>query len=1117
MKEQAVKFGKRALGLVFVLFWATGSLYGQIQITPIAEVQRPGPDGNSSALLGQTVTITGRVTVPPGTFNQGSFYVQDATGGVQCYLAGVRLSLGDSVMVTGEVAEYNGETEIVPPNQSSVRFMGKGEPPMPPFFPLAITNREPYEGWVVRTWARIDRIFGSTVFLSDGRGEIKLYVDPDTHIQLTGFSADDAIGVVGVVTEYQGEHEIKPRFQTDLWHSGILPGDGNGEIEASRRTFQILTKDTLSFTVRADTTFSIATLSLRIPDGWQWGGTAQDLEWGGAGLKGASLGYVGPDSLQLSGASVTHTAEGWLRLLRVQAPGFNTESEFRFRTAVSGGKLAPVFRSPVMRVEGGENLMQNLHRVDANGVAQMLGQQVVVEGILTAVAVFPDFAFLQNGQGGIAVFDFSALGGFQRGDQVRISGKVAQRNGLTGLDSVAVLAKLSSGNPVTPYVTTLANVEAQLNDGIEELESRLIQLSNVTVNTSWWQVEGEYTEYQLSDGYRQLRVRIYAGTSLAGLPAPGKPFTMAGILAQDDPDLPYTEGYVLIPRGAEDLRSAAGPAFTTGPELTDVTAGSFTVSWSTSAAARGAVQYGKTSAYEMGEVLDTTVTAEKSLTVGALWPGTIYHARVIAWDQNGGITYSPDLRIITSSHPESTGEVRVYFTRSVEQALATLVPAHGNVDVKSRLIERINAARHSIDLCLYSFDFYNYAQSRDPVVDALVAAKNRGVKIRFIYDSGHNQQSVNLLRNAGIPVIDNRFGGNLAEGIQHNKFIIFDARDTTSFADDWVWTGSFNVTKYSQSSNAENVVLIQDESLAKIYTLEFNEMWGSEGDQPDAGKARFGPRKKDNTPHRLKIAGHWVESYFSPSDGTTAAISQALGTAEKNLAFCLLIFTRDDLYSRLVQVRSAHPGLAVHGVLESENLNQSGSEWPNFQAGNWDVLPDALPGLLHHKYAVVDWATQSDPLVITGSHNWTTGAETVNDENTLILHWPEVADQYWQEFAARYHEAGGGDPLTGVEEHTDAAPVPRDAQLVVYPNPVSRAKVGQVNVLFSLPDFGQTGRAELLLFNLLGQRALEFSLPTPASNGKRVFPLNLKGLAPGLYVLQVRSGRHRLRQKLLIF
>src|SRR2546425_7892450 len=42
-------------------------------------------------------------------------------------------------------------------------------------------------------------------------------------------------------------------------------------------------------------------------------------------------------------------------------------------------------------------------------------------------------------------------------------------------------------------------------------------------------------------------------------------------------------------------------------------------------------------------------------------------------------------------------------------------------------------------------------------------------------------------------------------------------------------------------------------ALANAYTLEFNEMWGSSTDAPNASSSRFGARKLDDTPHKFAI------------------------------------------------------------------------------------------------------------------------------------------------------------------------------------------------------------------------------------------------------------------------
>ncbi|MFM7729147.1 MAG: phospholipase D-like domain-containing protein, partial [Flavobacteriales bacterium] len=57
--------------------------------------------------------------------------------------------------------------------------------------------------------------------------------------------------------------------------------------------------------------------------------------------------------------------------------------------------------------------------------------------------------------------------------------------------------------------------------------------------------------------------------------------------------------------------------------------------------------------------------------------------------------------------------------------------------------------------------------------------------------------------------------------------------------------------------------------------------------------------------------------------------------------------------------------------------------------------------IMHHKHLVVDHNQPgNDPLLWVGSHNWSSNANTRNDENSLVIHDANIANQYYQEFVA---------------------------------------------------------------------------------------------------------------------
>ncbi len=548
------------------------------------------------------------------------------------------------------------------------------------------------------------------------------------------------------------------------------------------------------------------------------------------------------------------------------------------------------------------------------------------------------------------------------------------------------------------------------------------------------------------------------------------------------------------------------------PHLTRIDPTSLTLAWETSAPAQARVYVGKTARYERDTITVQTEATSQTVTVQHLWPGTVYHLKVETFTGSEQIS-TGDWLVITASHSESTGKMAVYFTKSVDTTLALYAVARGNQQPYQALVERIQVAKHSIDFCAYSLNLTE-------ISDALIAAKDRGVAIRFIYDNSHHQSAVAQLKNAGITVIDDSFGRlNDGHGLQHNKFVIFDARDTTSFSDDWLWTGSYNFTWEATQDNAENAVLIQDESLAKIFTLEFNEMWGSATNTPNPDSARFSQQKTDNTPHETNVNGIRVEAYFSPGDGVQDKIERAIGTASDNIEFAILSFTRWGIRDALIDC--TNQGVVVHGLFDRSEQNNSYSQFNNLKNAGLDVLFYGESGMLHHKYMIVDGHTNSDPLVETGSYNYSSSAEKYNNENIVIIHSPMVADYFWQEFAARYHNSGGKDPLTTAvqeEEHLLASPI-SFSLTEPFPNPVRLKDSQPVEIWLKHPQTDGI-QPSLAIFNLLGQRVFTFQ-----GNFSRpgLYRLIWNGqdfahhrVPTGIYFLRAQWAHHRITKKIII-
>lgn len=378
-----------------------------------------------------------------------------------------------------------------------------------------------------------------------------------------------------------------------------------------------------------------------------------------------------------------------------------------------------------------------------------------------------------------------------------------------------------------------------------------------------------------------------------------------------------------------------------------------------------------------------------------------------------------------ATQSQSSGVINVYFNHPLNTTYAqTQNAVNLSNTLDDKLIEYINACTTSLDIAIYN----SYSPSETTgLAGAINAAHTRGVQVRIIYDGSTSSVMIPLI-NPAIPTLPSPQSS--AYAIMHNKFVIFDANHSDPNRP-WVWTGSTNWTELQiEGPDQNNAIAIQDQSLALAYKLEFDEMWGSSTLTPDLVNSRFGPYKTDNTPHTFIIGGKTVESYFSPSDDTNTHIISTINTANSDIDIATMLITRTDITSALLD--KFNSGMTNINLV-TDTQNPTGNQFLTIQAGLSPnhVVKSSFSGIMHHKYMVVDnFAPTSDPLVLLGSHNWSSAAQTKNDENTLIVHDANTANQYYQSFAYLYLQAGGviTNPLS-VNDNTWAS------NWSVYPNP----------------------------------------------------------------------------------
>jgi len=622
----------------------------------------------------------------------------------------------------------------------------------------------------------------------------------------------------------------------------------------------------------------------------------------------------------------------------------------------------------------------------AEARAKNIGTTVTVAGIVTNGSEFgSSLRYLQDASGGLAAYS-SSLSSVKRGDSIVITGVTKLYANLMELDPVTSLTVVGS-NYDLPDPEIISPSEM-----IESREGTLVKIENLEFDSPSGTFIGN-NNYSFTANGQAGTMRTNTSSDIVGEPIPTGIVSLTGIIGQYDWNNP-NDGYQLLLRDKLDLVSGSSINFTSTVGLSALSTSGYTLSWTTDVNGSSGIYYGNTPALELTPLTDVTLSTSHSISITGADPSEIFYVR--AFSVNGeDTTMTSMLTYITQS--VSSGDIKIYFNRAVDHTVSGGTDAIVlDLAIDDTLIKYIERAKETIDFTIYNFNNTGISD----ISTALNAAHTRGVVVRVIYDSESGNAGIDQL-DAGIGKLPDTDGIYPDYGIMHNKFVVFDANSADP-DDSFVWTGSTNFTNGQINTDPNNVIIIQDQSLALSYLLEFNEMFGTSSALPDAGNAKFGPDKTDNTPHEFIINGKRVESYFSPSDGTTARILDVINSTESDLSIATMLITRSELGYAIRDQADA-------GVSAKVLINNDANSTPTVvgtltSALGANFVEMGESGIMHHKYMIADQSNPaSDPMVLTGCHNWSSSAETRNDENTLIIHDAEIANIYYQEFIERFN------------------------------------------------------------------------------------------------------------------
>ena len=212
----------------------------------------------------------------------------------------------------------------------------------------------------------------------------------------------------------------------------------------------------------------------------------------------------------------------------------------------------------------------------------------------------------------------------------------------------------------------------------------------------------------------------------------------------------------------------------------------------------------------------------------SLWTGStnITISGIFKQDNNVIVVHSPEVAAMYEREFQEmwAGQFGPRSPSTVDQQSTTVNGTPTQVlfasedGVMDKIIARIQAAQSNIR-------FLNFSFFHAGLADAMVARSQAGVDVAGVIEKvGSDSQGAQMvtLLCAHVPV---RQDGNPA--FMHNKVIIIDSRI--------VITGSLNFSVSADESNDENMIILDNADIAKLYLQDFERIW-NQGTDPDSAK-----------------------------------------------------------------------------------------------------------------------------------------------------------------------------------------------------------------------------------------------------------------------------------------
>ena len=301
-------------------------------------------------------------------------------------------------------------------------------------------------------------------------------------------------------------------------------------------------------------------------------------------------------------------------------------------------------------------------------------------------------------------------------------------------------------------------------------------------------------------------------------------------------------------------------------------------------------------------------------------------------------------------------------------------------DLEKTIIDFIGDAKYTLDIAVQELE-------SEAIARAIIAAKIKGVKVRVVLEGDYlvaeravndpfdaletekhdeNRKLIAALWRAGIDVKT-----DYNPKIFHQKFIVRDFGESRSA----LLTGSTNFTPTGTHKNLNHVVIIHGKSVAGEYLAEFEEIMSG-----TFGAVR---NRHDKAPRQPRISKVSMKTIFAPDHMPEMEIMKQMLKARERIDFAIFTFSQtsgiDD-----TMIALARTGMSIRGIADAGQGNQDWAASRPLAENDVDFYiarKNGLPlGKLHHKLMVID-----KQVTVIGSFNYTEPANTLNDENIIVI------------------------------------------------------------------------------------------------------------------------------------